>query len=338
MKDIGIILVQHGDFPFDFKDKERKTFDFIESMIDRLCEETRKIPRAPDDPYEQDISMLAGSIRKHGGNPGLEVGFMEFSRPTVDEAFEKLIEKGYRKIVFVNTPGIMMRSSHSLMDVPEIIEKIAAKHEGYELIYAKPGAPLPEIAGVLSKKLNACLDMPMADIKRLNARLVSNDIGVLLVAHGDVPLDVVRANKGMMKKAEKHIAKWSDEVRDWPRDEQNDPLWHDTLKLVDIIRKDGHYDNFEVGNLEFASPTLEDALNAVVLKGAKKVFFVGGTGFFDRSSHTLVDIPEAVDSLRKAHPDIEMEYVYPDMSLVCDDLADIVIYKANEALHSGIRY
>jgi len=33
MKKEGIIIIQHGDFPLDFKEKHREMFDFIKEMI-----------------------------------------------------------------------------------------------------------------------------------------------------------------------------------------------------------------------------------------------------------------------------------------------------------------
>jgi precorrin-8X/cobalt-precorrin-8 methylmutase len=107
------------------------------------------------------------------------------------------------------------------------------------------------------------------------------------------------------------------------------------MKLEKIIREKGGYDNFEVGNLEFASPTLEEALEKVLSRGAKQVLFVGGTGFCDRSSHTLVDIPEAIFKLQESHPDVKMTYAYPDMASVSADFAAIIADKVYEALEKG---
>ncbi|MDD1726123.1 MAG: CbiX/SirB N-terminal domain-containing protein, partial [Euryarchaeota archaeon] len=91
----------------------------------------------------------------------------------------------------------------------------------------------------------------------------------------------------------------------------------------------------EIGNLEFSSPTLQEALNKLTERGVKKVYFMGGTGFMDRSSHTLVDIPEAVTKLKENNPDVEMEYIYPNIELVCDDLTLMLVEKVNQAVKNG---
>jgi len=62
------------------------------------------------------------------------------------------------------------------------------------------------------------------------------------------------------------------------------------------------------------------------------VIVAGGTGFFDRSSHTLIDIPEAIERLKGRHPAIEITYVYPDIGLVKDDLARAIVFKIERAI------
>jgi len=41
----GIIMVQHGDFPFDFKEKNKEMFKFIKQMLVGISKETRDITR-----------------------------------------------------------------------------------------------------------------------------------------------------------------------------------------------------------------------------------------------------------------------------------------------------
>ena len=170
----------------------------------------------------------------------------------------------------------------------------------------------------------ACLECQTKEIN------IPKEYGVIIIAHGDVPLDYFE--KENMTMAEEHIEKWSEMVREWPRNEINDPLSHDTKILEKYIMKKGGYPIFEIGNLEFASPTLEEALENVIKKGAQRVIFIGGTGFMDRSSHSLIDIPEAIEKLRKIHPSIEMNYIKPNIELVCTELAHMITSKVEKAI------
>jgi sirohydrochlorin cobaltochelatase len=328
----GIILVQHGDFPFDFKEKQKEMFEFVEGMLEKISDRTRTLPRKPDDCYSCDMGLLAEMVRRAGGFRHFEVGYMEFSSPTIEEALARLEGKGLRKVVFVNSPGLMMRSSHSLMDIPAILQDIATRHSGIELIYARPGVPFERLAELFVRRIDSALGKPVNTLSPGAPRNMRDDFGMVLIAHGDVPLEYLESSMGM---AEEHIEAWSDMVKTWPRSEANDPLFYDTMKLEGLIREKGRFENFEIGNLEFASPTLEDALEKVLGRGAEEVLFIGGTGFCDRSSHTMKDIPEAVEKLRLLHPYIKMAYAYPDMKLMCDGFAGIIVDKAYEALEKG---
>ncbi len=325
----GIIMVQHGDFPFDFKEKHKEIFMFVKQMLEGISKETRKIVRNPDDPYSVDMEKIKDSIKSCGGFKYFEIGFMEFSSPTIKEAVEKVASKGVKKIILVNSPGIFMRSSHSLLDVPNIINQIQSDRPDLKLIYAQPGGFLEEMADIIVKKIDNALGNPCKECQIGNNPILE-DYGVVLVAHGDVPLDYLE--KKDMNTAEEHIEKWSNMVRDWPRNEENDPLLHDTGILEDYIKNKGGYPNFEIGNLEFTSPTLEEALKKVLNRGAEKVIFIGGTGFMDRSSHSLVDIPEAINKLQKKYPSVNMSYEEPDIGLVCPELSKMIVSKIEKAI------
>lgn len=325
----AVIMVQHGDFPFEFKEKHKEMFTFVKQMLEKISQKTRKIARDSDDPYSVDMQKIKDSIQKCGHFKHLEVGYMEFSSPSIAEAVEKIARKGIEEIVLVNSPGIFMRSSHSLIDIPNIIKKIQSNHPDLELIYAPPGGFLEEMADVMVKRIDNILDKPGVECL-IDDVPSSKDYGVVLVAHGDVPLDYLE--KRDMNMAEEHIEKWSDMVRDWPRDEKNDPLLHDTCILENYIRDKGGYSNFEIGNLEFSVPTLEDALKKVLNRGAEKIIFMGGTGFMDRSSHSLVDIPEAIGKLQNKYPSVELSYKEPDIDFVSLDLAKIIVTKVENAL------
>ena len=155
---------------------------------------------------------------------------------------------------------------------------------------------------------------------------------VVLVAHGDVPRDFIIKNMGVMKEAEEHSAKWSETVRDWPRTRRTIAL------LRSLVLKTNLLEMFwpmpiEIGYMEFARPSIGILRQAgITSAGAKKVIVLGGTGFFDRSSHTLIDIPEAIDRLKKRRPDVEITYAYPDIGLVKDDLTRAVVFKVEARL------
>ncbi len=97
MGDTGIILVQHGDFPFDFKEKQKEMFEFIEGMLEKISDETRSLPRKPDDCYACDMDLISSAVKRAGGFSHFEMGYMEFSSPTIEEAVQKLASRGLKR-------------------------------------------------------------------------------------------------------------------------------------------------------------------------------------------------------------------------------------------------
>ena len=112
MSDTGVLVVQHGDFPFDYIVKEHDAYRRIEGMLQRLSEAARKLDHVPDnDPHVADMRKMVDAVRAAGYDA--ELGYLDFARPTIAEAVHALAGRGHRNIVVVCTPGLMMRSSHS---------------------------------------------------------------------------------------------------------------------------------------------------------------------------------------------------------------------------------
>ncbi len=334
MTEAGILIIQHGDFPFDFIEKEHATYERIEGVMKRLSEESKTLDHSPEnDPHAADMRTLSDAVRNAGYD--VELGYLDFARPTIEEAVETLAGRGHRKIVVACTPGLMMRSSHSLIDVPAALREIKSSHPEIELAYVKPGIQYQLIARAIGKKINAALGQESPGGMAM-PKTPHPGTAVVLVAHGDVPRDFIMKNMGVMKEAEEHSAKWSETVRDWPRTETNDPLYYDTLVLKTNLLEMFWPLPIEIGYMEFARPSIEESFDKLASGGVKKVIALGGTGFFDRSSHTLIDIPEAIGRLKKRRPDVDINYAYPDIGLVKDDLTRAIVFKVERALDGDV--
>lgn len=334
VKDTGILIVQHGDFPLDFIEKRRDTYERIEGIMEKLSQESRSLPHTPEnDPHGADIEKLASVL--HTAGYDIAIGYLDFALPTISDAAKVLISKGHKKIVFACAPGLMMRSSHSLIDVPEVLKEIKAVNPGIEMIYARPGMPFELIVRAFLKKINVEMGSP-ADQEQVNLKALHPGTGVVLVAHGDVPHDFSAKNTGVVQDAEKHARDWSKMGKEWPRSEENDPNYYDTIVLKVKLREMFWPIPVEVGYMEFASPDVDEAFEKLLRTGVKKVIFCGGTAFFGRSSHSLIDIPEHIDRLKAKHPEVEIVYAYPEQELVMGELAKAVSFKVEQAINGDV--
>ncbi len=331
MKDTGILIVQHGDFPLEFIEKEPDMYHGIEGFMQRLSEASKKLDHGPEqDPHAADTRKLADAVRAAGYD--VEIGYLDFALPTIADAVDALKARGHKKIVFANTPGLMMRSSHSLIDVPAAIEEIRTKEPGLELIYANPGGPMLMISRAIGKKINAALGKEFASLAAAK-KATFPGTAVVLVAHGDTPIGFV-PDAGIMKETGKEMAMWSKTLLGWPRTGENDPHYSDSLVLAATLREMFWPAPLEIGYLDYSRPTVGESFDKLIATGVRRIVVTGGTAFFDRSSHALVDIPEAVARLKERQHGAEITYAYPDIDLVKEELVRAMIYNIEMALSS----
>lgn len=98
-------------------------------------------------------------------------------------------------------------------------------------------------------------------------------------------------------------------VRNWPRDEQNDPFWAGSNALAEALREaTGH--EVIVGFNEFCAPSLDLALDAAASRGPEQVVVI--TPMMTRGGeHSESDIPAAIRGAEARHPGVSLLYVWP---------------------------
>lgn len=129
-------------------------------------------------------------------------------------------------------------------------------------------------------------------------------IGVVIAAHGDVPLDYD------MGKAEEMMEKMSEMIRKLPRniDGINDPSKLETENLTKRVREKRGIP-VEVGYSEFCSPSIPETIKQLVDKGVEKIIVV--PLFFTHCKHTERDIPKILEEVKKQVVNTEIEYTDP---------------------------
>ena len=98
-------------------------------------------------------------------------------------------------------------------------------------------------------------------------------------------------------------------MRNWPRSKQNDPFHAASQELAAHIREVSGCEVM-VGYNEFCAPSLDEALQSAIDKGATKVI-VATTMMTRGSGHTEKDIPVKIEEFRKHCPKIEVVYAWP---------------------------
>ena len=157
--------------------------------------------------------------------------------------------------------------------------------------------------------------------------------GVVLVGHGGIPKDcpqelVTRLKRLEAQRRAAHQPPSSEEleldqkIRRWPRTTVTDPYQSGLEAVGAVLRPHLNGVLFALAYNEFCAPTLEEAVEDLVGKGATHITVVT-TMFTPGGSHSEVEIPEILDHLRPQYPGIELCYAWPfDLQLIAKMLTE----------------
>ena len=157
--------------------------------------------------------------------------------------------------------------------------------------------------------------------------------GVVLVGHGGIPKDcpqdlVTRLKRLEAQRRAANLPPSQEEldldtrIRRWPRTSATDPYQSGLVAVAEALRP--HLDGalFAVAYNEFCAPTLEEAVDDLVGKGATQITVLT-TMFTPGGSHSEMEIPEILEQLRPRHPGVELRYAWPfDLQLVAKTLVE----------------
>jgi sirohydrochlorin cobaltochelatase len=157
--------------------------------------------------------------------------------------------------------------------------------------------------------------------------------GVILVGHGGIPKDcpqdlVTRLKRLEAQRRAANQPPSAEEleldatIRKWPRTSATDPYQSGLEAVAERLRQQLNGVLFAVAYNEFCAPTLREAVEELVIKGATHIT-VTTTMFTPGGSHSEVEIPGILDCLRPRFPEVELCYAWPfDLGLVANTLAE----------------
>ncbi len=100
------------------------------------------------------------------------------------------------------------------------------------------------------------------------------------------------------------------QIREWPRVESNDPYKVGLERLAQALRPLVPTEFLAVGYNEFCRPSVAEAIEQVLQRGAGRVFVIPSM-MTPGGIHSEQDIPRALEAVRAAHPGITIEYLWP---------------------------
>ena len=160
-----------------------------------------------------------------------------------------------------------------------------------------------------------------------------NHPAVILVGHGGLPKDCPREMIQQFKQLERErkaagqpaTAQEQDlekRIREWPRTPENDPYKAGLEQLAEHLEPLLDGAPLVLAYNEFCAPTLEDAVANLTTRGINHITVVP-TMLTPGGSHSEIEIPEILDSLRVRHPALEIRYAWPtNLDLLAGMLAN----------------
>ena len=164
-------------------------------------------------------------------------------------------------------------------------------------------------------------------------------IAVVLIGHGapatDCPPQLIgelmalewsgdRPGDTHQHQADGRAAELDAKIRGWPRHEGNDPYKTGLERLAAALKPLVPTNLFAIGYNEFCRPTIAEAIDDVIRRGATRVLVVPSM-FTPGGVHSERDIPAALEAVRRAHPGITIDYLWPfDLEAVAALLASHV--------------
>jgi sirohydrochlorin cobaltochelatase len=156
---------------------------------------------------------------------------------------------------------------------------------------------------------------------------------VILVGHGGVPSDCPAELVSEFKRLESAarrdpkqagaFAEADRKIRAWPRTAQTDPYKAGLESIGAALRRALPGRDVRLAYNEFCAPSLETAL-ADAVAGGLKALTVISTMYTRGGIHSELEMPEILDSVRRAHPGLDIRYCWPF------DLAEIAGLLARE--------
>jgi len=165
--DLGVVLAVSGWPPLDWLEEHPEAWEHLEAEEEHISARVRDRPRTPEtDPFAAETELIAQGVRHQGDYRVVEVGYNRYARPSLEEAIERAIQRGCKRVVVVPTSftcgGVPVE-----LDMPRKVATVQEQHPEVEIIYASPpfdrqrhvdlivhqverhtGAPMPDAAGV----------------------------------------------------------------------------------------------------------------------------------------------------------------------------------------------
>ena len=99
----------------------------------------------------KEFLTLSSKFKEREPQRIVECGFLEFAKPTIDEAITKCVQDGINNIVVI--PGVLMAAGHAKNDMPSEVIAMSRKHPSLNIKYGRALDIHPKVLKVCSDRI-----------------------------------------------------------------------------------------------------------------------------------------------------------------------------------------
>ncbi len=150
----------------------------------------------------------------------------------------------------------------------------------------------------------------------INSIIMAKDykkISVVIVGHGAPANDFPKLKEYFMLdgKHTPEAEEIEEELRNWPRNQNNDPYWAGFLRVIEKLKKENKrfYSIYYAFN-EMCAPTIIQALEKAY-QDKPDLIIVTSIMFTPGGGHSEKDIPASIEMFVEEHPEAKIIYAWP---------------------------
>jgi ferrous iron transport protein A len=152
MGETGVVLAVHAVAPLNWLEEKGEVSERVGPEEQRISEELENWPGASENHrFLSRTKRLAEEVKERGGYDVVEVGYSQFSGPSVAEAIEKVIAQGARRVIIVPIT-VTGGGADVEIHIPETVTAARQRHPQVEIIHAGPAFdPVKHVDVIISK-------------------------------------------------------------------------------------------------------------------------------------------------------------------------------------------
>jgi sirohydrochlorin cobaltochelatase len=280
----------------------------------------------------ENLKLLARHMQEHGDAGIVEVGYLNYSEPLFEQAFETCVRRGATEIVVA--PYFLVAGKFVKADLPPQIEKMRARYPQIRVLVAQAMRFHSALAQAISNCANRALPPAQwRDILDTAPQFCRKDPQCPLFDSARCPASSNGIEKPESASREaltpdafclspgSHRSSLLVMVHGSPRPESN----CDMFAVVDVLRARNEFATVEVGFMECNEPTIPQAIARCVGQGAQRVVAV--PYFLHTGNHVADDLPTLLEEAQAQYPEVEFlmgDYLGHDAA-IADVLRDRVL-------------